>query len=132
MRVAFTIHGEAASKANSRRFAIRDGKVRFNKSEKAVAFATVALLQIPVSARVMYPGPVRVSLRLFYRTERPDLDESLVLDALQAQFTAGGARFGTLSRRGVIVNDRQVREKHVYHGIDAKYPRCEVIVESME
>ena len=28
-------------------------------------------------------GPVRVSIKIYYATERPDLDESLILDVLQ-------------------------------------------------
>jgi Holliday junction resolvase RusA-like endonuclease len=132
LRVTFTIQGEAASKANSRRLQWRDGKPRFVKSRDAIRFAADALIQIPMSARVMYDGPVRVTLEIFYRTERRDLDESLVLDALQAQWTKGGRRSGILTRRGVIVNDRQVREKHVFHSIDRANPRVNVVVESLE
>jgi len=132
MRVAFTIHGEAASKANNRDIITTpSGRYRVVKSPRALAFESAALLQIPVAARVMYTGPVRVTLRMFYRTERPDLDESLVLDVLQARYTSGGVGRGLCSRRGVYVNDRQVREKHVYHAIDADSPRVDVLVESL-
>jgi hypothetical protein len=31
-----------------------------------------------------------------------------------------------------IRNDRQVREKHVYHGIDRKNPRAEIEIEPMQ
>ena len=34
-----------------------------------------------------------------------------------------------LIQAGVYRNDRQVREKHVYHGIDRLQPRVEVLVE---
>ena len=132
MRVSFTIQGEPASKANRRRLVHFHGRTRFVKSTEALAFEAAALLQIPISARVMYAGPVRVTLRLFYRTNRPDLDESIVLDCLQARYAAGGRTRGLLSRPGVIVNDRQVKEKHVYHGIDAAAPRVEVEVEALE
>ena len=36
-----------------------------------------------------------------------------------------------LLQAGVYVNDRQVREKHVFHGIDKLMPRVEVRVESI-
>jgi predicted unusual protein kinase regulating ubiquinone biosynthesis (AarF/ABC1/UbiB family) len=45
------------------------------------------------------------------------LDESLILDLLQ----------------GVIYkNDRQVKEKHVYWGLDPANPRTEIIVDKIE
>jgi hypothetical protein len=34
--------------------------------------------------------------------------------------------------RGVYRNDRQVREKHVFHGIDRANPRAEVTVEPLQ
>lgn len=133
MRVAFTIQGEASSKANSRRLVTgAKGRPRFVKSADALAFERSALLQVPIAARVMYAGPVRVTLAMFYRDERRDLDESVVLDVLQARYTAGGKRSGQLVRRGVYVNDRQVREKHVFHAVDAKNPRVEIVVESLD
>jgi len=126
-RVAFVILGEPASKANNRRLLLIDGKPRFVKSSKALAFACSAALQIPVAARVMFEGPVRVTLRMFYSTERPDLDESIVLDVLQALTWQG-----KVTRPGVYRNDRQVREKHVFHDIDRVNPRVEVEVEPRE
>ena len=129
--VRFVIEGEAASKANSRQLAHHEGRVRFVKSSAALIFECNAALQIPASARVMFPGPVRVSLWLYYRNNRRDLDESVVLDVLQARYSVGGKKRGQLVRRGVYENDRQVREKHVYHGVDAKRPRVEVLVEAL-
>lgn len=130
MRVAFTIYGEPCSKANSRRIVWRDGAPRSIKSEKALAFESAALLQVPTVARVMYAGDVAVTMRIYYRDRRSDLDESLVLDVLQARFAQGGALLGNVARRGVYVNDRQVKEKHIYHAVDSKAPRVEVVVET--
>lgn len=134
MKVAFTILGEPASKANSRKLATvgRKGEERtlFIKSEKARSYERTAALQIPSSARMMFQGPVRVTIRIFYASERPDLDESVVLDVLQAKYTGSrGARH--LVRPGVYLNDRQVREKHIYHGIDRDNPRSEIEVETI-
>lgn len=75
---------------------------------------------------------MRVTMRVFYATERPDLDESVILDVLQAKYSPvvkGQTR--EVIRRGVYINDRQVREKHVYHGIDKRNPRAEIEVEPL-
>jgi Holliday junction resolvase RusA-like endonuclease len=131
MRVAFTILGEPASKANSRRLVKFGDRPAMIKSAKANAWEKSALLQIPASAKLMLSGNVRVNIRIFYASERPDLDESVVLDVLQTKFNRGGKEFG-VQRKGVIINDRQVREKHIYWGWDRRNPRAEIEVEQME
>lgn len=89
--IKFTILGEPASKANSRRPAtVGRGDQRrtlWIKSTKALDYEADAMRQIPPAARVMLEGPVSVSMWIFYATERPDLDESLILDVLQAKST---------------------------------------------
>jgi Holliday junction resolvase RusA-like endonuclease len=52
-----------------------------------------------------------MTIHIYYASQRPDLDESLILDLLQ----------GILYK-----NDRQVRERHVYHFIDKLNPRTEI------
>jgi Holliday junction resolvase RusA-like endonuclease len=125
--IAFTIYGEAASKANSRRLVTIDGRTRFVKSAKALRFARDAAMQVPMSARVRLDCPVCVVLRMYYRDQRSDMDESALLDVLQDLYTGTGAQ-RVLVQAGVYRNDRQVRERHVYHGIDARNPRVEVEV----
>lgn len=137
-KVALTILGEPASKGNSRelvtmnRFSPKAGRMvkmpALIKSEKARDYERDALLQIPPSARARLEGPVRVTLRIFYATERPDLDESVVLDVMQDRYDGSGEQ-RVLVQRGVYRNDRQVREKHVYHAIDRANPRAEIEVE---
>lgn len=127
--IRLTILGEPASKANSRRVVKRRHRVAVIKSPKALDYEAAALLQIPVEARAMFEGPVRVTMRIYYATQRPDLDESVILDVLQARFTKGEPR--QLIRAGVYTNDRQVREKHIYHGIDRDNPRAEIEVEEL-
>lgn len=133
MKISLTILGEPASKANSRKIVMmgRGPKARpaSIKSDKARDYERAAQLQIPSSARVMMRGPVRVTMRVYYATERPDLDESVILDVLQAKKVKGGEAF---ERLGVYVNDRQVREKHVFHAIDRANPRAEIEVEELE
>lgn len=75
----------------------------------------------------MFPGKVCVRLKMFYSTRRPDMDESIVLDALQAKFTGKGKN-RVCTRQGVYLNDRQVWVRHVYRGQDADNPRVEVWV----
>lgn len=127
-RICFTIYGEPASKANSRQIVKINGRPASIKSKKARDFAADAALQIPPAARLMLDGEVKATLRIFYASERPDLDESVVLDVLQAQFVGTG-KDRRCVRRGVYRNDRQVREKHVFHFIDRANPRVEVEIE---
>lgn len=131
----FTILGQAASKANQRRLVpTKDGRVRSIKSAKALEFRASMLRQIPPACRVRMQGKVAVTLRMFYRTELPDMDESLVLDVLQTQWRklkVGGTVRRELIQPGVYENDRQVRERHTYHGVDARNPRVEIEVRSL-
>jgi Holliday junction resolvase RusA-like endonuclease len=140
--IRFTIIGEAASKANSRELATIGPKDKrrtiLRKSDKALGFEFDALRQIPPAARQRIEGPVRVWLRIWYASERPDLDETIVLDVLQDRWkrpksaVAGVTLPRVLVQAGVYRNDRQVREKHVYHGIDRKNPRVEIAIEAMQ
>lgn len=110
------IYGEPASKANSRKIIVdRQGATRVAKSAKALRFVRDTLYQVPVLPRLL-EGPLRITANIFYRTERPDLDESALLDVLQSR---------------IYANDRQIREKHIYHAVDAAQPRVELLVEEI-
>ena len=112
----FCIFGEPASKANSRmivRFGNRPASI---KSAKARAYEHQARLQLLEHKLTPVEGPVRVTMRIYYRTQRPDLDPSVVLDVLQGHAYA---------------NDRQVREMHLYHDIDKESPRAVIRVEAL-
>lgn len=141
--ITFTILGEPASKANSRVLSTIGPKDNrrtiLRKGDKALSYESDALRQIPPRARQRLEGPVRVTLRIFYASERPDLDESIVLDVLQDRWSKRTkAAEGEpeperkLLQAGVYRNDRQVREKHVFHGIDRKNPRAEIVVEALQ
>ena len=104
-----TIEGEPASKANSRRI-VRRGKFRrVIKSQKALDYVQQLRAQIaPLPESEMLRGRLCLTAHVFYQSNRPDLDISLILDALQ----------------GVVYqNDRQVREMHLHHHIDRAQPR---------
>ncbi|QDP58334.1 MAG: putative endodeoxyribonuclease [Prokaryotic dsDNA virus sp.] len=110
--VRLIVYGEPASKANSRKIVKFGNRPASIKSDKARAFEASVKQQVKALPRLMTEKLV-VFIRIFYASERPDLDESIILDALQGL---------------VYANDRQVREKHVYHDIDRKNPRFEIVV----
>lgn len=131
--IEFVIFGQPASKANSRQIVTIAGRPSSIKSKEALAYERDALRQIPSKHRLQLAGLVSVTLRIFYATERPDLDESIVLDVMQNRYVKGAIpgqeKLRVLLQAGVYVNDRQVREKHVYHAIDRLMPRTEVRIE---
>lgn len=136
--ISFTILGEPCSKANSRKIVtLARGKPHERtavvKSSQALAYERDALPQIPTAFRLRLDGPVCATLRIFYATERPDLDESLILDILQDRWAPahGALDKRTLVQAGVYRNDRQVREKHVYHAIDRRNPRTEISIQPL-
>lgn len=110
--IYLVIKGEPASKANSRRLVLRGKRPAFIKSAKALSYADAFKLQAkPIEP--LLEGELAIDMNIYYATQRPDLDESLILDLLQ----------------GVIYkNDRQVREKHIKHFIDRDNPRVEIWV----
>lgn len=129
--ISFVILGEPASKANSRKIVSFGGRPASIKSDKARNFEKSAVLQIPNEAKRMLTGRLRATIRIFYASERPDLDESVVLDVMQAKFSGAG-KDRVCVRKGVYLNDRQVREKHVFHGVDRNNPRVEIEIDSIE
>ena len=108
-----TIYGEPASKANSRRLVTFGGRARFIKSQKALTYIEGFNKQCP-RLEELIDGDVKVTMTIFYKTRRPDLDESVILDCLEGY---------------AYKNDRQVKEKHIYHGLDKEFPRAEIVVE---
>jgi Holliday junction resolvase RusA-like endonuclease len=129
--ISFVILGEPASKANSRKIVAMAGRPAVIKSEKARNYERDALRQIPPAARLRLEGPVEVTLRIWYASERPDLDESVVLDVLQDRYK-GKAEARVLLQAGVYRNDRQVRRKVVEHCIDRRNPRAEITVRLLQ
>lgn len=109
------IFGEPASKANSRRVVHFGGMSRLIKSKKALSYSDVFKQQCRPLATLM-TGDLRVTLRIYYASRRPDLDESLILDLMQGL---------------IYENDRQVKERHCYWGLDPENPRSEIIIEKI-
>ena len=131
--IRFTIIGEPASKANSRKIVMKGKRPGIIKSDKAREYERSALLQIPTEAKQMLQGKVRVSIVIYYANERSDLDASVILDVLQAKLGHNvRTKERVVIRKGVYLNDRQVREMHFYHEIDRKNPRAEICVEPLD
>ena len=113
--VSQIIFGEPASKANSRRVVHYGGMSRLIKSKKALTYSDVFRQQCKALPTLM-TGDLKVTLHIYYASRRPDLDESLILDLLQGY---------------VYANDRQVKERHCYWGLDPENPRAEITVEKI-
>lgn len=109
----FVIFGEPASKANSRKLVTLGGRPAFIKSQKARDYVTEFQRQCRNQIRVMTDRDVRVELMIHYASRRPDLDESVILDAMQGI---------------VYVNDRQVKQRMAYWGLDKDMPRAVIRV----
>ena len=111
--LSLIIYGEPASKSNSRRLVRFGGMSRLIKSEKALSYSDAFKQQVANHTHEPFVGDVVVDMHIYYASRRPDLDESLILDLLQ----------------GVLyLNDRQVKEKHIYWGLDKENPRTEILV----
>lgn len=115
--VTFTVFGEPASKANSRKIVTFGGRPAIIKSAKARSYADAFRLQCAAQVRAMIEGDVKVEAVIYYSSRRPDLDESVILDCMQ----------------GIVYqNDRQVKIKHVYWSLDKENPRSIIRVSSIE
>ena len=108
-----TILGEPASKSNSRQIVRMGGRPRLIPSPTALAYARQVHLQAPrMPLRDPILDDVLMWCRIHYATRRPDLDESLIMDALQAA--------------EIIGNDRQIKAKVVLWALDRENPRSEI------
>jgi Holliday junction resolvase RusA-like endonuclease len=115
-KILFTIEGEPASKSNSRKIVSFGKRMGVIKSEKARNYEKLFANQCPTLENLIETD-VKVELIIHYASRRPDLDESVILDCMQGK---------------IYVNDRQVKQKHIYWGLDRERPRTHVRVSPME
>tara|TARA_R100001463_G_scaffold26360_1_gene61806 strand:- start:1264 stop:1629 length:366 start_codon:yes stop_codon:yes gene_type:complete len=112
--IRFVVKGQCYSKANSRRLVQIGGKPRFIKSKQALKYSEDFAWQCPQQETLIpKEKDVSVTITIYYQNRRPDLDESLILDLMQGR---------------IYENDRSVKEKHIFHGIDKENPRAEIEV----
>jgi|TARA_R100000479_G_C6361860_1_gene193360 Holliday junction resolvase RusA-like endonuclease len=111
-----TVFGEPASKANQRRAVLIHGKPRFIKSKKALSYSKNLVEQLSIRESLL-EGDLCVAIKIYYKTRRPDLDESLILDLLQDK---------------LYKNDRQVKRKYIEHGLDKNNPRSIIVCGPIE
>jgi hypothetical protein len=110
--VMFLVSGEPASKSNSRQLVTIKGRPAFIKSKKARDYVTSFEQQAP-QLKPLIEDDVVVEMTIYYASRRPDLDESVILDAMQGK---------------IYANDRQVKRKIINWGLDRENPRAEIKV----
>lgn len=107
-----TIYGSPQSKANSRKLVFNGNTPRFIKSAAARSYLADFLRQCP-SLDPMFECDVVAEITIYYSSRRPDVDESLILDAMQGR---------------IYRNDRQVRRKIVTGYVDKENPRAYISI----
>jgi len=115
-KIHFIIDGEPASKGNSRKIVNFGKRMALIKSQKARDYEKLFASQCPVLENIIETD-VKVELIIYYASRRPDLDESVILDCMQGK---------------IYVNDRQVKQKHIYWGLDRERPRTHIRVSPLE
>jgi len=113
--VEFTIKGQPPSKSNCYRVITINGHGSLAKSKKLVDYEKFFLLQIPpMYSGMMIEKTMRVEIDCYYKTMKPDLDNSAktILDCLQ--------------KGRVIRNDNRVIELMMRKYIDKIRPRAEI------
>ena len=115
-KINFIIEGEPASKSNSRKIVKFGNRPALIKSDKARNYEKEFAPQCPTLEKLIEKD-VKVELIIYYASRRPDLDESVILDCMQGK---------------IYVNDRQVKQKFVYWGLDRDRPRTHVRVSPLE
>jgi len=85
------------------------------KSAKAMSYKASAQAQV---ARLKpLDGDLWIEAHIFYASRRPDLDPSIIWDALQGH---------------AYHNDRQLKEQHLFWGLDKENPRAEISIGRIE
>lgn len=111
-----TIYGQPPSKSNCYRIVTVQGKSSLSKTPALKKYERDFYLQCGLrNAKIA--GKFKLSLDVYFGSDRPDLDNSLkvILDCLQAC--------------KVITNDRNCTEIHARKLIDKKNPRIEFTIE---
>ena len=103
-------YGKLASKSNSRQLVYRGRKPSFIKSQSAFDFLRDFANQCPTLSPLFLDDVVLIA-DIYYPSRRQDLDESLLMDAIQSK---------------LIWNDRQIKAKYIRWGLDVLQPRVDI------
>lgn len=116
----FTVLGNPYNKSNSREMVtlrMRNPKTgmvektpRLIKGRGALAYLESLQKQVRPLSPIMTKDVIFIA-HIWYDSRRPDLDPSLILDALQGL---------------IYINDRQVKQTHCFWGLDPERPRAEI------
>ena len=113
--VSFTVYGEPASKSNSRQLVTIKGRPAFIKSAKALRYLSDFKKQCP-KLNQMLEGDLSIEIHIWYASRRPDLDASLIFDAMQGM---------------IYPNDRRLKQMHLFGHLDRENPRAEITVKQI-
>ena len=114
----FLVEGNLPRKSNGRRIKFYGGRMASIKSANALAYEQSFYYQI-ANQKPAEPmtGDLVLMAIIFYQSNRSDLSDELLADLCE--------------KSGIIINDRQFKEKHLYHRIDKKWPRVEFKIEQI-
>lgn len=108
-----TIRGEPTPRARMHDVVVTDGVARLIKSRPARLWQNAAMAQL-LNRRPHRPLTKELGLecRIWSSAPRNDLDDALLIEALE--------------RAAIIASGRQIREKHLFAGVDRDDPRLMV------
>ena len=115
--IEHTVYGQLPSMKNRRILKVIKGRIMSFKNPEAQRYVKDFLKQIPGNLQVRYDTPVRLTALIFYKTKRPDLDESLLMDCLESS--------------SIITNDRLIWDKQILKYFDKHIPRITFYVEKL-
>ena len=92
------------------------GKPRFIKSQKALSYGKDFAIQCPIR-KDLFTIDLSLAMKIYYKTRRPDLDESLILDLLQKK---------------VFNNDRSIKSKYIEWGLNRENPKSLIVISSLD
>jgi hypothetical protein len=103
------------------------------KSEKGLNYVSDFSKQCPQVPSPM-EGDLSATITIYYASRRPDLDESLILDCMQSVTVPDpqNKRKRIVIRNNIYLNDRQVREKHIFWALDKENPRSEITIKKIK
>ena len=117
MIVELEIFGQTYSAKNNRMPVKFKGRLCLRKSAPALNYERSFSLQCPNLGDDMLTGKLFTMMDIYYKTERPDLNDDLILDCMQGK---------------IYKNDRQVRRRFLDHHIDKENPRTVILVGPIE